>query len=204
MRTDDLFVWDRKTLFDVKFVSVSRIEYSEASKPESNSAPFVRYIVHQASSVAAILYHVSSGTLYFVKQFRIPTLKQDSAALVDRGTLVEVVAGRIDKNETAREAIVREVREETGLVSKHIELIGVFYLSPGISDEKLHLFYVEIEDKPAVLRHLGNSDENIEIIPYKPSEFMIHVSNMEIFDAKTIVAAEYIRRRPDIFKLGDI
>ena len=68
--------------------------------------------VFNGNSVSAICYNEKLKLFYFIKQFR-PTYyfsKLSSSPL-------EIVAGGINKNETSREAIKREIQEELGAVS---------------------------------------------------------------------------------------
>lgn len=69
------------------------------------------------------------GKLVLIKQFRIP---------ID-GEVYECPAGLVDKGEDARTAAIRELREETGLTLKPIDVPEGwergFYTSVGMSDE---------------------------------------------------------------------
>ncbi len=201
MTKDGLTVLNQKILLDAGFLSVSRTEFTYRT-PGGGENSQVRLVVHQASSVAAIVHNPDENCLYFVKQFRYPAYRPGSPALADNGWLTELVAGRTGLNETTREAMVREVEEETGLKVIEIDAVGTFFLSPGASNEQLSLFYTRVEGAPPVRDHLGVGDEWIESVRLTPEAFLAKVEAMTLNDAKTIVAAEYIRRRPDLFKLG--
>lgn len=74
-----------------------------------------------------------------VQQFRPP---------VDSCT-AELPAGLIDKGETAEEAAVRELKEETGYHGHASQVYGPLTMSPGISDETVKLVVLEVDlDRP--------------------------------------------------------
>ena len=70
------------------------------------------------------------GKLALVRQYRYS---------VDDWRL-EVCAGGIDDGEDPRDAAVRELREETGLVAEQVWSLGVQHPSVGSTDEECHLF----------------------------------------------------------------
>lgn len=75
-----------------------------------------------------------------VEQFRPP---------VDR-TTVELPAGLIDKGESAAQAAVRELKEETGFVGDVVSISSEICMSPGMCDETVRLVVVDVNlDAPA-------------------------------------------------------
>ena len=68
--------------------------------------------------------------IYLVEQFRYP-LKE---------TTLEVVAGKLERDEDPLDAAARELKEEAGFTAMSLTEIGVFYPSPGFCSEKLHFY----------------------------------------------------------------
>ena len=58
-------------------------------------------------------------------------------------TLWEVPAGTLEPGEPIEQAAARELLEETGYTAKKWRSLGYLYASPGVLDEKLHLFVAE-------------------------------------------------------------
>ena len=99
--------------------------------------------------------------------------------------LLEIPAGKIEKNETAREAAVREMAEEIGYAGTLRPLLKC-YLAPGYSTELMHIF-VAINLRE-ITRGLLDDDENIGIRKIKLSTAIKKCLNGKINDAKTVAA----------------
>ncbi len=107
-------------------------------------------------------------------------------------TLLEVPAGTLDPDEPPEQCARRELEEETGYVAGEMTSLGWFYVSPGILDERMHLFAATGLRLSSPNRMPDESIEN-EIVTYEQSLAMIESG--EIHDAKTIVALLRIRNR---------
>lgn len=139
----------------------------------------------RGNSVAAVIFDKTKQKFIFTEQFRI-------GPHGEKQTMIEVVAGSMDiQNETPIKALIREVSEELGYVIedlKDIEFIGSFYVSPGGSSEKIHLFFVEVTEK--VLEGGGKKEEgeNISFVEMSIAEIKTHSFD----DAKTIIGVQYV------------
>ncbi len=100
-------------------------------------------------------------------------------------TLWEAPAGTLDPPESPAACAARELQEETGYVAGRMDALGWFYLSPGIIDERMHLF-IAAELTAGEANRMP--DEQIEnaIVTYDDALAMIRDGT--IHDAKTIVA----------------
>ena len=124
---------------------------------------------------AAALPLNDDGTVTVVRQYRYPF-----------GTvLTEIPAGKLEPNEDPGKAILRELEEEIGATAEELIDLGCVYVSPGITQEVLHLY---------LARNLTygeccpDEDEFLEIdrIPFE--DLFRQVMDGEITDAKTVVA----------------
>lgn len=97
--------------------------------PENGQPELVRDVVRKGACVA-ILAVRDDEQLALVCQYRHP-LGQE---------LLEVPAGLVDAGETPVQAAFRELEEETGYQAMSLEKLGVYYASPGFTDEVIHLY----------------------------------------------------------------
>jgi 8-oxo-dGTP pyrophosphatase MutT (NUDIX family) len=156
-------------MFDGKLVRVRVDQVRLANGRETQ-----REVVEHPGAVA-ILPVEADGTLVLVRQFRYAVGK----------TLLEVPAGTREPNEPAEECAVRELREETGLAARQVQLLTRFYVSPGWCTEELLVY------RARDLREVGadlESDEILGVERIRPEQFPALVASGDIADAKTLTA----------------
>lgn len=99
--------------------------------------------------------------------------------------LLEIPAGKLEKDEDPVSGALRELREEVGAVPDEFLPLGRIYTSAGFSNEQIYLFL-------ARGLHLGDTspDEDEFLIQERiPFDEMVHrVMSGEIEDAKTVAA----------------
>lgn len=54
--------------------------------------------------------------------------------------LLEIPGGRLEKRESPKEAAIRELHEETGLIATNIELFTTIFIHPSLCNETVHIF----------------------------------------------------------------
>ena len=100
-------------------------------------------------------------------------------------TLWELPAGTLEPGEPLEAAARRELQEETGYTAERWRSLGFLYASPGVLDEKLHLFVAEgLTAGPQMLE----ADEELTHHTLDLSEAVAMCLRGEIRDAKTITA----------------
>ena len=121
----------------------------------------------------------------------LPILDRDHVVLLRNHrfiigeTLWEVPAGTREPGELLEACARRELLEETGYRAAKWTSLGYLYASPGVLDEKLHLFIAEGltpgESAP-------EADEELEAVTVPLAEAIRMCLAGEIKDAKTITA----------------
>lgn len=116
------------------------------------------------------------GEVVCVRQYRYP--------LAD--TVLEIPAGKLDsKTEDPREAVLRELREETGATCRELRYLGKYYSSPAILDECIHMFLAEgLEFGSTDF----DEDEFIETVRIPLPELVAMIQRGEVIDGKTQAA----------------
>lgn len=133
-----------------------------------------REVVRHSGGVV-ILALKDDETILMVKQFRYPIAQ----------TVLELPAGKLEKNENPDEACKRELEEETGYRAEKWTSLGYINTSPGFCDEKLYLYKAEN------LHYVGEHPDDGEIISaleIKIADAENKIKNGEINDAKTLCA----------------
>ena len=145
----------------------------------------------KSDGVAILLYNPSTQKVILSKQFRMPVF----VAGVDNGFSIEVVGGAIDENESPEKAAIRETEEEVGYKIDKVKRVSTVFLSPGIVNEKVHLFIGEYKDEDKTENGGGVAAENeeIEVLETNFSDALKMIENEEIIDARTIMLLQYLQ-----------
>ncbi len=99
------------------------------------SGRVVREVHHRHDAVGVLLYDVERDSVVLVEQFRAGALDDP-----DSPWKVEVVAGLVEREESAAEVARRETREEAGCEVGELIPLHTYYPSPGACDERVTLF----------------------------------------------------------------
>ena len=106
--------------------------------------------------------------------------------------LIELPAGTLEPDEDPLQTATRELEEETGYRAGGVEPLCQFFMSPGVLNERMHLFLAtDLTAGPARLE----AGEQIEpwLVPW--SEALAMADDGRIEDAKTLVALFWYDRR---------
>jgi ADP-ribose pyrophosphatase len=151
-----------------------RFRVVRARRVDPNGVEQERAVIRHPGAVT-ILPFVDEHHLCLIKNYRIS---------VDR-VLVELPAGTLEAGEDPALTAERELAEETGYRARRWRRLQEFYLSPGILDERMHVFAAEDLQSGPPAREAGESIENW-VVSWSVALDMIRRG--EIQDAKTIVA----------------
>lgn len=127
---------------------------------------------------AVILPLVDAEHVCLIKNYRIA---------VDQ-TLFELPAGTLEPNEPPEITAGRELEEETGYRADKIELLTVYFPSPGVMDEKMYTYLATGLTMHAPAREEGEEIEN-HVVSLVEAKAMIR--DGRIADGKTIAGLLY-------------
>jgi ADP-ribose pyrophosphatase len=121
----------------------------------------------------------------------LPVIDQDHVCLLRNHrwvvgeTLWELPAGTLEPDESLETAARRELREETGYMADEWNYLGYLFASPGVLNEKLHLFIAQ-RLTAGVMN--PEPDEQLQPQTVRFDEALRMCLAGEIKDAKTITA----------------
>lgn len=115
------------------------------------------------------------GGLWFVRQYRYPAGVE----------LLELPAGAVEEGEDMLEGAQRELREEIGYAAGKMKKIGTFYLAPGYSTERLHIFLAQALTPAPLARDV---DEFLQTEKYSQADVFKMAQDGTFQDAKTLAA----------------
>ena len=133
-------------------------------------------ITHSGSVV--VLPVLPDGKIVLIRQYRYAM----------RQYLWELVAGRMDGNETPKQGAARELLEETGYRAKKFRVFLYFWPTPGFLEEKM---YILLAEGLTAGKAQPEEDEKIVTRAYSVNELKQMVRTNKIRDAKTIAALLY-------------
>ena len=152
-----------------------RVEQAVQVTPDGVEHP--RQIVRHPGAVV-ILPILDDGRICLVRNYRVAVNE----------SLVELPAGTLEPGEEPARTAERELAEETGYRAGRLEHLLSFYMSPGILDERMHLFLAEqLRPGPTDL----DAGEDLQPMLLDWDEALEMVRRGDIRDAKTVVGLLY-------------
>jgi len=137
---------------------------------------------HQAD-LEIIRHPGGAGAVAIDVQGRVCLIRQYRHAV--GAWLWEIPAGRLEPGEAPSSTAERELAEEAGLLAAHWSSLGEVLPSPGICDERIHLFLAQgLSETP----HAHEALEFIEIHWLPFTQAVQWALRGEISDAKTLAA----------------
>jgi ADP-ribose pyrophosphatase len=161
-----------KLVFDGKKLKVYAGDYVTPS-----GKTVYREYIDFGESVAIIAVK-DNGKILILKQFRMPTGKW----------IYEIPAGTVEKGEKPEECAYRELIEETGYEAGEIKYLFSMYLSPGYSNEYMHVYLAK------KLRFVGarpEEGEEIKVEEKSANDVLDMIKNNLIRDSKSIASLLY-------------
>ncbi len=176
----------KKAIFEIIEARLRHEHYNGTMSDE-----IIRLNLNRGDSVAAIIHNVVDDTLLFTEQFRYPTYRGEGT-----GWLLETPAGMIDAaDDDPRAAMERELVEEIGYSTQDLQHISTFFVSPGGSSERIHLFYARVQPTQQTESGGGvrSEGEDIRTVAIARKDALAKMMRGEIQDAKTLIGLQWLR-----------
>lgn len=156
------------------------------TRMDESTTTIRRQVIHHAPCVVMLVHDVQRDMYVVEREYR---------AGCDQYT-VGLPAGLIDDGEDPNTAVLRELREETGIVpddehSLTLEQVGQYYSSEGMTDELAHIYILRLQHWHYVNTHF-DTDEHIEStwVTFNQLEALPVTASNSII----AIQAEHIRR----------
>lgn len=146
-----------------------------------------REVYDSGNGATILLFDPKRQSVILVRQFRMPAHVNGHS-----GWLLETPAGLLDGG-NPKEAIRREVMEETGYHVDEVRFLFKCFMSPGSVTETLDFFaaIIDVEEKQGKGGGVDHESEDIEIVEIRLAEAMTLIDSGEICDAKTIMLLQW-------------
>lgn len=165
---EDHEIISSEQVFDGKVIKVF---LDDVRLPDGRKARWERV---QHPGAVGIVPMLDETTLLMVRQYRHAV----------RGELLEIPAGKLDRDEPPEECARRELREEVGYGAGQMMKLAEFYNSPGYSDEQ---FYLYLAKDLAPEEGESEPDEFLEVVKVDLNDALAMISQESIKDAKSII-----------------
>ena len=187
---------EKRALLLDGFFKVEEAHVSYEKFDGTMSAPVRRLNLERGDAVAAVLYNRMRQRVILVNQFRYATIAKGT------GWMTEAIAGVIDEGETPEGCVRREILEEAGYDIEKLERIFCFYSTPGITSERIFLYYAETKGAAPVAAGggLAHEHEDIQVLELPLEEALALIERGEIADAKTILGLLWLKDKAGQFK----
>ncbi len=155
----------------------------------------VRERLERLEAASVLLYDPDQEALVLIEQFRIGALESGS-----RAWLWEIIGGLIEAGETPEAVAHRESWEEAGCVLSALEKIGVFYVSPGTTSERIHLYCGRVDSRRASGIHgLSGEGEDIRVVVLPWQEAMSALFN-RIDSTSALLAIQWLALNREVLQ----
>ena len=123
--------------------------------------------IYNGNSVSAICFNEQDRVFYFIRQMR-PNYFFNKFSPYP----LEIVAGGINKKESSRQAIIREIKEELGIKPISVKKLESLIVAPDILEEITDIYFAYVPKVTKFKIINPNEGEYIKIIPLKKKQIL--------------------------------
>jgi len=154
--------------------------------------PINRELFERGEAAAVLLYDPVLDVVVLTEQFRVGALNEPSP------WIFELVAGIIEPGETPAEVAIRETQEESGAHIAQLTPICQYLVSPGGTNEKLHVFMALLDSTDVGGIHgLKHEGEDIKVHKISRQQAYQGVVDGRINNAATVIALQWLQLNID-------
>ena len=130
---------------------------------------------------ACIIPIMTDGKLALIKQYRYPV----------QSIMIELPAGKLDKEESPEACAIRELEEEIGYSAGKLTFVAKIHPAIGFANEQMWIFLAE-----QLIQSQKNTHHNefVELMPTSINQAVELVWNGAITDVKTIIGILWAER----------
>ena len=170
------------------FFKLEEVAFKHALFAGGESQLVKRELLERGDAVAVLPYDPKLNRLVFIEQLRIGAMRTKSSPW-----LLEVVAGMIDKPESAKEVAIREAEEEAGLHIERLIPMLSYLSSPGGTSERLYLFLGIVDSSQAGWVHgLDDEQEDIKVHVIDYPESLSLLQQGVIDNAAAVICLQWL------------
>ena len=136
-----------------KVFTVVQTDYTMPVFGSSQRYSVTRTVVESNRTI--VLPDPVSDQVVLIEQVRPTSVCAESG----EPSFFEFCAGLVDAGESADEAAIRELKEESGLSASHVEKVSQYWASPGWTTEIIH-FFCACVDSASLVEVCGKSSES--------------------------------------------
>ena len=149
-----------------------------------------REVVERGHVVSVLPYDPVRDEVVLLEQFRIGAYTSPGMSPWQ----IECVAGIIEPHQTAPDAAVREMEEETGATVGDLEPIHTYLTSPGFTSESICMYCGRVDtDGIGGIYGLAHEGEYIRVFTASSEEAFRLLDSGRIENGMTIIALHWLR-----------
>jgi len=184
----DVDILEKKPVFQ-GFFRMDKYRLQHALFDGGQSEIFQREIFERGSSACVLPWDPIRDEIILVEQFRVGALTHPISPW-----LLEVVAGMIEVDESPKEVVIRESKEEAGLDIKRLKSIGSYLASPGGTTERVWLFIGEVDaTKAGGVHGLKEEHEDIRVHVFDRKEMCQNPFQSRFDNAASLLAIQWLQ-----------
>lgn len=183
----DVEVLEKETVYK-RFFRVDKLTLRHKLYEGGWSEPIVRELFIRDQAVFVLLFDPLRDTVTLVEQFRVGALTDEVSPW-----LLELVAGMVEAGESITDVAKREAVEEADAEILDLEPICQYHVSPGGSQEYVHVFCGKVDSSNLGGIHgLPEEGENIKVVTLDRQDAHRMIVNGTINNAATIIALQWL------------